>query len=352
MKIIIDYESSWRNSFLEGNNNESLPKKGRKFVGSMTSLKKPENFIKREVTLNTVMGILNRLIGDQRKLYQSRNDANYFFKEIDFSETDKVLFNDNATETNEMTYIRNISGSTDQNSFTGAIKTNDAKFSSDYSEEFWGVLGLDVKEVCEFITSESFEVSAKVSLNPIVLVERIEFLAKEKNIDNEGMVTSVIEKLCNKFPELVTDKSPTPYIENSGSVKPIRLYSAALYLQLERLENKFDMESAVTKAGKVTGFSKRGFNGKRDFIKNFVTGGEKKIWGNPYIRKERIKGVGEVVSLMTKARGQLEIKLDISRDKAKEIRGMIEDAGVSSFYLGKKGLAYISQDIDIRELKQ
>lgn len=27
MRIIIEYESSWRNSFLDGSNNEPLPKK-------------------------------------------------------------------------------------------------------------------------------------------------------------------------------------------------------------------------------------------------------------------------------------------------------------------------------------
>lgn len=39
---------------------------------------------------------------------------------------------------------------------------------------------------------------------------------------------------------------------------------------------------------------------------------------------------------MTKASGVLDIVIDISRDKAEEIRSMINDAGVSSFYLGKK----------------
>ena len=83
MQIIIEYESSWRNSFLDGSNNEALPKKGRKFIGSMTSLKQGENFIQREITLNTVMGILNRLIGDQRKLYQARNHPDYYFADIE-----------------------------------------------------------------------------------------------------------------------------------------------------------------------------------------------------------------------------------------------------------------------------
>jgi hypothetical protein len=73
--------------------------------------------------------------------------------------------------------------------------------------------------------------------------------------------------------------------------------------------------------------------------------GEKKVWGNPYIRKERIKGEGEVVSMLTKASGQLEINLDIAIEKARELRGMIENAGVSSFYFGKKGLAFVK---DIR----
>jgi hypothetical protein len=111
------------------------------------------------------------------------------------------------------------------------------------------------------------------------------------------------------------------------------------------------MESAKTKAGGISGISKRGFTTK-DFMNRFTTGEKKKIWGNPYIRKERIKGIGEVTSLMTKASGQLEINLDISRDKAKEIKTMIENAGVSSFYLGKKGLAYISKEIDTREFKR
>ena len=73
MKIEIKYKSSWRNSFLDGSNNEPLPKGGRKFVASMTNLKKEGNYICRNITHDTVMGVLNRLIGDQRKLYQSRS---------------------------------------------------------------------------------------------------------------------------------------------------------------------------------------------------------------------------------------------------------------------------------------
>ena len=70
---------------------------------------------------------------------------------------------------------------------------------------------------------------------------------------------------------------------------------------------------------------------------SFTTGAKKKIWGNPYMKKEQIKGEGEVVSLMTKASGKLEINIDVNRDKAREIKTLIENAGVSSFIWGKKG---------------
>jgi len=338
MKIIIDYESSWRNSFLEGNNNEALPKKGRKFIGSMTSLKKPENFKKREVTLDTVMGILNRIIGDQRKLYQAREGDDYFFRDIDYSETEKVIFKDNAVETREMTYIRNITGSTDQNSFTGAIKTNDVMFSSDYSAEFWGILALDFDALCHFIISKN-KVATVIDMNPVSIITKLEILNKEKPVANEGLANDAMQVLNECFEGI-------EYLNKKGEIMPISLYCSALYLQLDRLSSQFNMDSAKTKLGGISGISKRGFTTK-DFMSRFTTGEKKKIWGNPYIRKERIKGIGEVVSLMTKASGKLEIELDIDKEKAQEIEAMVENAGVSSFYLGKKGLAYISE-IDTR----
>lgn len=81
-------------------------------------------------------------------------------------------------------------------------------------------------------------------------------------------------------------------------------------------------------------------------MKNFTTGSEKLIYGNPYLSKQRIPGEGEVTKLLTKANGLLEITLNISREQALDLQEKIDCAGVSSFYLGKKGLAYV-EDIRI-----
>lgn len=339
MKIIIEYESSWRNSFLDGTNNEELPKKGRKFIGSITKLKKDGNYIKREVTIDTVMGILNRLIGDQRKLYQAREQENYFFADLEqknlisFVDKQKVI-------NNEITFIRNITGSTDQNSFTGAIKMDDPTLQSDYSAEFWGVLALDLPQLCDFITSKT-PIKQTIKLNPLSICEKIEQIGKIKPVKNEGAINQAYEVLAIKYEDY---KGLNP----KGLVKPITLYCSALYLQLELLSKKYDMTTACSNKGCIKGISKNGFT-KKDFMKKFTTGEQKKIWGNPYIYEEYIKGTGKIKHLMKKTCGTLEINIDVKQEEANILKKMITNAGVSSFYLGKKGLAYVSK-ISTREV--
>lgn len=339
MKIEIEYEASWRNSFLDGSNNEVLPKKGRKFIGSITALKKSENYITRNVTLSTVMGILNRLIGEQRKLYQAREDENYYFKDI---ESKVNFFDDVKVKNSELVYLRNMSGNTDQNSFTGMINTNDSMFSSDYSEKFWCVLALEVDELLEFIVSNK-NPNKKIELDPLTIVDRFTEIGKFKALESDEKVQKALDVLEKYF-------EGTNYKNNKNLVVPLNLYCSALYIQLERLSSSYDMSSALTKTGTITGISKRLFT-KKDFMNRFTTGEKKKIFGNPYIAKSFVEGEGQVTSMLTKASGTLEIIVDIDREKAKELKKMIENAGVSSFYLGKKGLAYVTK-IDTREVSK
>jgi len=146
---------------------------------------------------------------------------------------------------------------------------------------------------------------------------------------------------------MITESGSNPRIvevNKKGEVLPISLYCSALYLQLNRLVEVYDMDSVKTKSGGISGISNNGFT-KKDFMSRYTTGDKKKIWGNPYMREEFTKGEGKVRQLLTKASGKLEINLNIERDEAKALAEMIEYAGVSSFYFGKKGLAYVS---DIR----
>ena len=336
MKITIAYESSWRNSFLDGSNNEKLPTSGRNFIGSMTTLKKEGNFIQRTISKDTVMGVLNRLIGEQAKLYQARQRPNYYFADIEQQLNDSDII-DKPLISNEMVYIRNVSGSTDQNSFTGLIKANDPAFKSAFSSSLWGVLWLSSDEVLDFILDVTYQVNVLFELDPIVVCHQIEFLSSEKPIDVKDKIQEAVAILQANFPDI-------NYLTAKEQLPLVSLYTSALYLQIERLKNQFDLKATLTKSGGLSGISKRGFT-KKDFMDRYTTGGKKLIWGNPYLLKEKKKGEGEVSSILTKASGELEIHLNISKDQADDLKKRIEDAGVSAFYLGKKGLAYVK---DIR----
>ncbi len=340
MRITIAYDSTWRNSFLDGSNNEPLPKGGRGFVGSMTSLKADGNFIERDITKNTVMGILNRLIGDQRKLYQARQDPNYWLADVENVLTDADIVDrvDKLVSNSEIAFIRNISGSTDQNSYTGLIKSNDSWLTSSFSEDFWRVLWLEGEDLLEFILNENYDISNNTPiLEPLAILSKLEDVKKVKLPDTEKATTAKVY-FSSKYPNF----SPK---EKNGIYEALPFYCSALYLQLERLSNTFDVSTIKAARGGLTGISHNGFTPK-NLMERFTTGGKKLIWGNPYMLKQRIKGEGERVSLLTKASGVLEININVDRVRAKELNQMIENAGVSAFYLGKKGLAYVS-DIKI-----
>lgn len=337
MQITIEYESSWRNSFLDGSNNDVLPKRGRKFIGSMTEVKKPGNYIQRNVTKDTVMGVLNRLIGEQAKLYQARKRENYYFKHIEEILKDSDIV-DKPNLTNELVYIRNISGNFDRESFSGMIKSNHPAFTSDYSNELWGVLWLELDDLVEFILDDTVNVKVKPLADPLRVCDRFSELQKKKE-SFTGDFKNVVNVLESSFPDI-------EYI--SGKEKKdlfiINLYCSAIYLQVERLSKKYDLTSILTQKNNISGISKKSFT-KRDFMKVFVTGGKKPVWGGAYLKKELVKGEGEIVSMLTKASGQLIINLEITREQALDLEKKIINAGVSSFYLGKKGLAYVT---DIR----
>lgn len=331
MRLEITYESCWRNSFLDGENNAPLPPKGRNFIGSMTKLKEEKNYRARAITQKTVMGLLNRLIGDQRKLYQSEQDPNYYFKDIE----NLIQFEDKTTEWEEVVYLRNIGKSTDQNSFSGTIMASDAAFNSDYSSKFWGVLDYSLEELYRFIQGETIHKNCE-DISPLYIVDKFtNELKKLKPIIVDENTQPTLTKLGEFFPN-------QSYLNNAGKILPTSLYCSALYLQLGRLSEQYDLSGLVSKQGNLSGISKRGFTPK-DFMKRYTTGNGKLIFGNPFVQTTLKKGEGKSSRKLLKARGTLTINLDIDRGQAKELQNMIEAAGVTAFPLGKKGLAYLSK---------
>lgn len=333
MQILIEYEASWRNSFLDGSNDKPLPRGGRNFIGSTAELKKPENQLNREVTHNTIMGILNRLIGDQRKLYQARASEDYYFSDIESS----VSFVDRPKYiSQEVIYLTNIENSEDKKGYTGMISSDTPIFNSVFSYEFWNVLSLDLEQLCEFIihskSVNDFDIARPVALNPIAILSRLEDLSLEKSQECTGLIKQASDILSGLF-------SAYKPFDSKELQKILPMYCSALYLQMERIERKYDMKMPRASRGGISGISNNGFTPK-DFMNVYVTGGKKQVYGSPYVYKDKSDKLNKA---LIKVSGKIEITLDIDLERAIELQELINNAGVSSFYLGKKGLAYVSE---------
>lgn len=373
MRIDIAYEACWQNSFLTGDDDKPLDKNNeRKFKATSKS----KIVDKRNITSNTIFGLLCRLIGDQRKLHQARQAADYYFKNIesfiDFKHRKCIEYTETA-------YIVNKSESRPpQSGFIGVLSDDTPLFFSEYSLNLWSVLELDFNSLLDFIISPEKSQQALGHASPKKILSRLDSISSmepyltlslrveklnidllkesekinvkkeqggkitDKELKKLEMLKSKIESLKNSEVKLMDEKilrsigvlkqrfKEKPYM-NEGRVYPMSLYAASLYLMLDMLEGDgISIEEFLNRNRNIQGFNPYGFNGVRDFL-NPLTGGRKRCGGTP--------------TKLTKSSGILEITLNIPDEKAEQLKEMIEAAGVSSFYLGKKGLAYV---IDIR----
>jgi len=397
MQITIEFDSIWQNSFLSGIDSKPLSKENKRTFKATSKSKEHDV---EAIGKNTVLGVLCRLIGYQAKLYQIRASRDYYFKGIE----DLISFNvDNEQVTEDTAFIINKSDNRPaQSTFIGVIPDDTELFFSDSAPQLWSVLYLNFEELLDFILGSSVcekmgssmprdllvrvdEVSdtKKATGLPVKTVDReiqelsekitkaqqkqnkfIEGFQSKKNptarqkeafekrqeeysaiINDYGKEIIKIQnsnerkKFDDKLKAVVTElggKYPDQSYLKNGILYRMSLYSIALYLQAERmLHNNIPIDYCINSKKEISiqGFSKRGFNGVRDFL-NRLAGSKKKTVGTPFP--------------LTKASGQLEIKIAVNREKAKEIKRMIDNAGVSCFYLGKKGLAYVTH-IDTRE---
>lgn len=331
MQIIIEYESSWRNSFLSEEKEEGKPQ--RDFIATTKQLEK--NFHRKDLSHNTVVGILNRLIGEQLKLYKARQRDNYFFKDIE----DHITFIDRCEKSYEIVYLRNLQkNSVDPKAFTGIVKAADPAFNSDYSIELWGIIFLELDEVFEYVLAQQdmdFQ-KFKQKIHPIDIKNRL------SSFNGTIAINEKVFNLLEIFQQKINDFNVK---EIGEKISISNIYALLIYWQLERLSKIYDVSSVLSPQGKLKGIALSGIFTEKDFMALYSTGGNKKSWGSPYINPAK-KNLEMPDKILTKAnKGTLEINLNISKEQAKDLEEKIENAGVSSFYLGKKGLAYVT---DIR----
>jgi hypothetical protein len=330
MEVILRFNSAWQNSFISGSNNEPIPKGGRVYEASCKKLGEGKQFYRKQpISHNTVMGVLNRLIGDQRKLFTSRESEDYVFKNIE----EKTSFSlENTVKSQEVVFLRNFGGSGDPSGTSGLLLDDHLMF-SEYMTPLWSVLTWPIEKVIAFITSgKEFDSppTQAVTLSAFGIVSmftgtKAQTLSKDTDLSQVASVLVEREYLKK---------------EQSEKISVETLYCSALYLKLESMD--LDPKAILGGNGLLPGISKRGFTLK-GLMAATTTGGVKKVYGNPYQKKILKKGEPAVDVILDKMDGILRIKIDVTHEEAVKLKQLIDDAAVSAFTLGKKGLAYVDR---------
>lgn len=313
MQIIINYESKWGNSFLS----EPNDKGERKYIASKKASKNKSD-TEKNISLDTVYGILYRLLGSRKPLKIILKEDNSIMKKL--IEENKINFNvSKKIQTKELVYIRNKNNH--EISYSGVPNENLLKI-KDIKKPL-SVLFYNRDELLEYILSNKpYDLKLKEETKSISILEISKMLSdfgKNKDLKlNNNEYKSLNKSYKNIFKQ---DIHP-----ESACLTFLAINKSIHYFFKNKTEKLIKLSNNNTFAGiSLNGHSYT----EKTFMQQFAN---KKInYGNQYkIKKEN---------------GVLKINIDCDLESAEEIKVLLNNAGVSSFYLGKKGLAYVDEII-------
>ena len=353
MEIIINYDSSWHNSFLDGEANaphfnEKGKYKQRKWLTTLYNFTK--NGIKKaDISKNTALGILYRLIGDQRRLFQIMLDESRYFADIEGI----ISFTDSKDYINgEITILKNMNFyAKNPSSYKGILHFDRPCFNETIYKKLWQVFWLDSEQLYDFIVNKK-ELDGNIGkVDPNIISAKLEICKKVKLSDI--ICQNIVEEFKKSGIEIFKDNIHLYKIYKKGEesgYNVFAIYCAALYIAMKRLEvNSITLDDVKNEknkgkvGGEIVGFSLRTHTPRTFYGHN--SGGEVMNYRCPTVCEKIIKGQGSIQHRMKKSGGKLSINIPCEYNKAVVIATQIKNAGVNSFYVGKKGLAYVEDII-------
>jgi len=368
------------------------------------------NFVYKTISKNTVLGIISRLIGEVRYLDKidpkEDHPINKIMDKVSFNLHDRELYNEIISLAKPITKVQSNGGGLINSSKSNFLLLSD----NDYSKIIFSLFNLKTledidsfvsfieknptkKELLDFINDNKYSYNDKIELyqfvknhndhaslfnnidknyvkykkyqseifkgNPvdedkvvtldedlsyyITLLDRIA-LYTGKNIDSDGKY--------NAYSELgpVNDKNSAAVLNIIGL-----LYYFVIAWTIKG-GNKQDIdESLINKNGNIAGIAT---NSGKITVKDFYgfVSPRKLSWSMPYmfdskyLKKKEAKQFNQSNTTLGvgKESGVLEIIIDIPTDEAVILHDQIKAAAVSTFHVGKKGLAYV-KGIEINE---
>lgn len=354
MKIIIEYESKYSlgttsdgkiilNSLQNLTENENKSAIGlisdkKDYFENLRQIEKIYPNIKyNDINEKTVLGILSRLVGDVRRLDDIEKDDQHpimkIKNKIHFKIEKKYFQNELiALHTKIKESTNDVGGLVDKNTKNKIVNDNP------FSRSLFSVFNYkNFQDVVQYI---------------IDLQNKNQALLNEKYTGEKIDLNIYMQELFKGDKRFTKDE--TQQFEQILKSKVNNIYGKLLYEKIEYLKyfNLFtnEINDTLTKNGILHGVTKEsGFIGFKELGKHTIKG-MKKNWILPYSVKLKFQHIEKESYLnkqpnigVTKEGGKLIIFLKINKEEQSIIKKYIEEAGVNTFYMGKKGLAYISK---------
>lgn len=398
MKITVNYSSKWSNSFSNpetkkatalslGSIQESI--KGEKVIidegdtyeDIMYKINKVHpNFQYNSITKNTVLGVVSRLLGEVRYLNNILDkDPNHIINKIkdkiSFKMFDREIYNEVIRISTPEKEVQSNGGGV----ISVKSKNNILLNKNEYSEIFYSVFNIvDIETLNNFITTletsktvkdikDFFENKGLLYKENFELYKFIELYNRnikltegyDKEYRNFKKGKSEINEEINDYIRVIKRIGILNHKDENYHLKPnyINIPGILIYLLSHFLtRNNYDLCGILTeKKGNIKGIAEAsGGLTIKDFYNAFSN--KKTSIDSPYFLKAKFFDKKENKSInqsdfnigISKEDGVLVIFIDVSEEEAIELKKIINLVGVSTFQLGKKGLAYI-KEIDVYE---
>lgn len=337
MKIKIKYDSSWGSSFHDKPYEEEKTKKGSKWSsGKFIGSSKGKDYfkqIKKDITKDTVLGILYRLLGDPRQLSQIKKESNPFFN------PEKISFEDNFRETDSVVSLLNTNGDGDTLR-TPQSPEKDPRFLGSLFSEIWSPAFLtDPDDILKIFVSQNGYVDKTLPIK--TRLELVDFIIPADAVGDSLKKRDKKHPLISEVTDLKAIKKYRAIVSNFGNIKKsiddLKITYQDLKIILIHLNYQNVLVNHPDLPKKIVGFYYNGID-KRSFCEDILLDSCPSRWTR-WLEEEGKKSK-DTFSLRVKD-GELTIHIDTP--DGENIKEMIEDAGVHTFIVGKKGLGYISK---------
>lgn len=393
MKIKIRYSSKWSNSFSDPitkkNNAVSLGAIQESIKGKKVTINENDsyeeimkkindvhpNFQYNAITQNTVLGVVSRLLGEIRYLnnfieVEKEHIINKLKDKISFTLEDQNMFNEIVRlSTPEKEVQSNGAGVIGEKAKNNILLTK-----NEYSELFYSVFNIvDLDTLKEFI--EVLKNSKKLEDLKYFFVKK-DLLYKEnfelhkfielynknvkqtESLDKEyrNMLSGKIEINSDivDYIEVIKEIGKLNHNDENFHLKPKFINMAGVLVYLVSnflLRNQYEIKGVLVESkGNIKGIAEAsGGLTIKDFYNAFAS--KKTSSDSPYFLKSKFFNKKENKKInqgdfslgITKEDGILNINIDVDEEEAVELKNIINAVGVSTFQLGKKGLAYVER---------